>query len=139
MRLSDLFTKQAITAAPGDSLASIARTMEQHNVGAVVIVENERPVGIITDRDLAVALGAHGLSPTAEVEKIMTRHVVAIPDDTGVFTATRLLRETGVRRLPLVDHADRVTGMVTVDDLLECLAKELFNIAKGIEAEVHVR
>lgn len=48
------------------------------------------------------------------------------------------MRECGVRRLPLVDKADRLTGMVTFDDLLECLGAELFNLAKGIEGEVKV-
>ncbi len=139
MKLSDRFTKQAITAAPGDTLGSIARQMEQHNVGAVVIAEEGRPVGIITDRDLALALGAHGLSPRAEVHKVMKRHVVAIPEDTGLLTATRLMREAGVRRLPVVDHADRLTGMVTLDDLLEVLGQELYNLSRGIEAEVKVR
>jgi CBS domain-containing protein len=139
MKLSDRFTKQAITASPDDCLASIAQMMEEHNVGAVVIAEQRRPVGIITDRDLALALGAHGMSPRTEASKIMTRHIVAIPDDSGVFTATRYMRECGVRRLPLVDQADCVTGMVTFDDLLECLGMELFNLAKGIEGEVKVR
>ena len=113
--------------------------MANHNVGAVVIAENQRPLGIVTDRDLALALGAHGLSPKAEVEKIMARHLVTIPDDTGIFTATRLMRDAGVRRLPVVDYADRLVGMVTLDDLLDCLAEELFNIAKGIEHEVRVQ
>jgi CBS domain-containing protein len=81
MKLSDSFTKKAITAAPGATLASVARQMEQHNVG----------------------------------------------------------RETGVRRLPVVDQADRLTGMVTLDDLLEVLGQELYNLAKGIQGEVKVR
>lgn len=89
MKLGDRFTKQAITAAPGDSLASVAQKMEQHNVGAVVIAEEGRPIGIITDRDPALALGAHGVHPKADASKIMTRHVVALPEDTGIFTATR--------------------------------------------------
>ncbi len=139
MKLSDHFSKQAITAAPGDSLTLVAQKMEQHNVGAVIIAEERRAVGIVTDRDLALALSAHGISPRAEVSKIMTKHVVAIPEDAGIFTATRYMRECGVRRLPLVDGADRVVGMVTLDDLLECIGTELYNLAKGIEGEVKVR
>ena len=139
MKLSDRFTKQAITAAPGATLASIAQQMEEHNIGAVVIAEEGRPVGMLTDRDLALALGAHGVSPSAEARKIMTRHVVAIPDDAGIFTATRIMRECGVRRVPLVDKADCLTGMVSLDDLLEHLGEELYNLARGIAGEVHVR
>jgi CBS domain-containing protein len=139
MKLSDSFTKKAITAAPDATLASVARQMEQHNVGAVVIADADRPIGIITDRDLALALGAHEVSPRTEVHAIMNRRVVVIPDNAGILTATRLMRETGVRRLPVVDQADRLTGMVTLDDLLEVLGQALYNLAKGIQGEVKVR
>ena len=55
MRLSDIYTRHVITADPGDSLASIARKMEEHNVGTIVVLEDARPVGIVTDRDVALA------------------------------------------------------------------------------------
>jgi CBS domain-containing protein len=63
---------------------------KKHNVGTVV-VEDQKPVGIVTDRDLALALGAQGIRPHASVERVMTRQVVAIPADTSVYTATKSL------------------------------------------------
>jgi CBS domain-containing protein len=60
MKLSDIFTKQVITAGPAETLAGVARLMQEHHVGTVVLVEDQRPVGILTDRDLALALGARG-------------------------------------------------------------------------------
>jgi CBS domain-containing protein len=112
--------------------------MEKHNVGAVVIVENRRPVGIVTDRDLALALGARGISPQAEAQSLMTRHVVAIPEEMSILDATRFMRECGVRRLPIVDRHDQVSGIATLDDLLRCLGQELANLTEGIEEEMAV-
>jgi CBS domain-containing protein len=139
MQLSELFTKGSVTAGPDDTLAAVALLMQEHNVGAVVIVENQRPVGIITDRDLALAFGARGVDRQAKVHTVMTRRVLAIPDDTGVLAATKYIRECGVRRLPIVDAQDRMVGMVSLDDLVELLARELFNVAEGIKREMAIK
>jgi CBS domain-containing protein len=139
MKLNDLFTRDVVTAGPDEALAGVARRMQDHNVGTVVIVEDARPVGIITDRDLALALGARGLSPQAPAREVMTRHVLAVPEDTGVFTATRFIQESNVRRLPVVDREDRLVGLVSLDDLLRWLARELSNLAEGIGPEVQVK
>jgi CBS domain-containing protein len=139
MKLNDIFTRSVVTARPGETLATVALRMKEHNVGTVVVVEEQRPVGIITDRDVALALGALGVSPQAQVQKVMTRHVLAVPEDTGVFTATKYMRERGVRRLPIVDREDRLVGIVTLDDLLRSLGRELYNLAEGIEHEMEVK
>ena len=139
MKLNDLFTRDVITAGPEEALAGIALRTQEHNVGTVVIVEDRRPVGIIIDRDLALALGAWGLGLKAPVREVMTRHVLAVPEDTGVFTATRFIQERKVRRLPVVDREDRLVGLVSLDDLLRWLARELSNLAEGIGPEVQVK
>lgn len=139
MKLNDIFTRNVIIAGPEDTLATVALRMQEHNIGTVVIVENQRPVGIITDRDLALALGARGVSPQAEVQEVMTRHVLAIPEDTGIYTATQFMRKREVRRLPIVDREDRLIGIVTLDDLLRFLGRELYNLAEGIKHETEVR
>jgi CBS domain-containing protein len=139
MKLNDLFTRRVITAGPEDPLTAVARRMQEHNVGTVVIVEDQRPVGIVTDRDLALALGAQDLSPQTPVQKVMTRHVLAVPEDTGIFTATQFIRDREVRRLPIVDREDRLVGLVSLDDLLRCLARELYNLAEGIKHEAEVK
>ena len=68
MKLSDIFTRSVVTAAPEETLAAVALRMQEHNVGTVIIVEHQRPIGIVTDRDLALALGARGVSPQAQVQ-----------------------------------------------------------------------
>jgi CBS domain-containing protein len=139
MKLNDIFTRSVVTAGPEEPLATIAVKMQEHNVGTVVIVEDRRPVGIVTDRDLALALGARSVSPRAQVQTVMTKHVLAIPEDMGIYTATRFMRDRSVRRLPIVDREDHVVGIVTLDDLFRFLGRELYNLAEGIEHEMEVK
>jgi len=138
MKLNDVFTRIVVTAGPDDTLATVALRMKEHHVGTVVIVNDKRPVGIITDRDLALALGADGVSLQTPVQKVMTRRVLAIPEDANIFAATQFIRESGVRRLPIVNKEDCVVGMVSLDDLLGLLARELYNLAAGLKDEMKV-
>jgi CBS domain-containing protein len=139
MKLNEIFTRNVVTGRPDETVAAVAFRMQEHNVGTVVIVDNQRPVGIITDRDVALALGAQGLSPQTPVRKVMSQHVLAIPEDMGIYTASRFMRDRQVRRLPVVDREDRVVGMVTLDDLLRFLGRELYNLAEGIKHEMEVK
>lgn len=136
MKLSTLFTRGVVTAKPDAMLSEVAKLMRNHNVGAVVIHEKERPVGIITDRDLALALGASNIAPSVQVRDVMTHHVLAIPDDTDILTATRFMHQRQVRRLPLVDSNDHLVGMVTLDDLLDLLGREFSNLAESVTREL---
>jgi CBS domain-containing protein len=139
MKVSEVCSRGAVSAPPEATLAAVARQMQHHNVGAVVVLADGRPVGIVTDRDLALALGARGASPLAPVEMVMTRRVLAVPQDADVLTAARYIRECGVRRLPVVDGEDRVIGVVSLDDLLRLLARELTDLAEGIRREMEVK
>jgi CBS domain-containing protein len=139
MKLNDIFVRSVVTGRPEETLAAIAVRMQEHNVGTVVIVKDQRPVGIVTDRDLALALGAQGTSPQAPVQKVMIQHVLAIPEDMSIYAATKFMRERQVRRLPIVDREDRLVGIVTLDDLLRFLGRELYNLAEGIKHEMEVK
>lgn len=139
MKLNDIFTREVVTADPEETLADVAQKMEEHNVGCVVIVKVQRPVGIVTDRDLALALGVKGLNRKTKVAEVMTQHVLAIPEEMGIYTATQFMREREVRRLPIVDREDRLVGMVTLDDLVRFLGQELYNLTEGIRHEMEVK
>lgn len=136
MSLGALIPRKAVTVDPQESLSKAARLMEQENVGAVVVVERERPVGIITDRDMALALCLHGAMPSDAVQTRMTCPVDTIRDDEGVYNATQKMMELAVRRLPVVDDRGRLVGLVGLDDLLSLLSRELRNVAEGVRAEV---
>jgi CBS domain-containing protein len=139
MKLSKVFAKKLVTAGLQDTLAAVALNMQKHNVGTVVIVKDNKPFGIITDRDLALALGAKAISPTAPVEKVMTRVIRTISDNAGIYAATRQMHDHEVRRLPIVDKKNNVVGIVSMDDVLGYLGEELHNLSEGIKHEMQVK
>src|SRR5581483_2840434 len=98
-RYVENFMKPVVAVAPRETLGAVARLMDQNNVGAIFVVENHIPVGIITDRDLALALGARGVPLQAPATRAMTSPVETIQSGEGMFQATQVMRERGVRRL----------------------------------------
>jgi len=133
------FVKRVVTAGPDEPLAGLARRMDEHNVGAVVIVAGHCPVGLVTDRDLALHLGARGTPAHARADQVMSRPVQTVRRDDGAFDTTRQMREAGVRHLPVVDGQGCVVGLVTLDDLLALLVRELANRTAGIAPEMEVK
>lgn len=136
MSISSLLTRSCVTASPEDQLVDVARSMEKENVGAVVVTKQQRPVGIITDRDLALAVCSQGLSPHERVSNIMTCPVETLSWNDDILSATRKMMELGVRRLPIVSRDAELIGLVSLDDLLMLFSRELNNMAEGIRAEV---
>ena len=138
MSISELATRKLVTAAPKDSLTKVANLMERENVGAVVVTQENRPVGIVTDRDLTMAVCVHGTSPKEHVQSVMTCPVSTIGKDDGVYDATQKLMEQAVRRLPVIDENGDAIGLVSLDDLLLLLSRELQNMAEGIKVEAAI-
>ena len=136
MRLDMVFEKRVITAAPETSLRDIAELMDGNSVGAVVITEDERPVGMITDRDLAIALGTGRADRTEAARTVMTSNVTTINCHEGIFAATRKFSDHGLRRLPIVEDDGRLVGLVSLDDLLILLGHELGNVARSVRVEL---
>jgi len=138
MSLGALLNRKAVTAGPNDSLAKAAELMKEKSVGAIVVVEQDRPMGIITDRDLALAFALHGAVPTDPIQSRMMSPVETIRSDEGIYNVTQKMMELSVRRLPVVNHAGVLVGVVTLDDLISLLSRELRNVAEGVRGEVAV-
>jgi CBS domain-containing protein len=140
MKLNELIENQKLIAAdPNDTIASVTLAMQKHNVGSVVVVEDQRPVGIVTDRDLALAMGAQGNSPRSPIQGIMARIVRTIGADADILTAVAYLKHYEVRRLPIVDREGRLVGIVSMDDLLRLLSRELYHLGEAISREMVVK
>src|SRR5688572_20721395 len=138
-QLQSLFTKAVVTVQPSDTIARAAELMEQHHVGAIVVTEQQRPVGIVTDRDIARALAVRNTSRDDVVQDVMTCPVTTIRQDQGIYDVTRQMMEHALRRVPVVDGRGRLVGLVALDDLLLLLSRELDNLAQGVASEVVAR
>lgn len=138
MKVIESFVRPVVTAAPHDSQASVARLMDRHRVGAVVIVENHRPVGIVTDRDLALAVVARGGSSAAQVGTVMTSPVETLTRGEGALAAALAMKENRARRLPVVNDEGELVGIVTLDDLVCLLGRELHHLLDALAPEMQV-
>lgn len=135
MPIEDLARSDAVTAAPGTPVPELAATMEEEHVGSVVITDDGTPVGIVTDRDLAVRVLAAGLDPADRTaEDVMTDELCTAHPDTGFYQAMNLMAEHGVRRLPVCE-GDALVGIITADDVAELLADEQQQLGEIIRAQ----
>lgn len=132
MNLGEIFRSNVVTVAPDDTMIDAMRLMQQHCVGAVVVVEDDEVVGMLTDRDVALAVVLGTATPDSAVRETMTRDVATIWQDQGIFDATQTMQGRHVRRLPIVSRQNELTGMVTFDDIVALLSKEFHNLSQAI-------
>jgi CBS domain-containing protein len=116
MRIREVMTQAVITAEASDTLQRVGELMRDHNVGSVVVCEGDRPVGVITDRDLALALAADGVEVHEDAGDYASRPLVTGQADMDIEEAVALMVQHRIRRLPVTD-ADDLAGIVTIDDL----------------------
>ncbi|ADQ68601.1 CBS domain-containing protein [Halogeometricum borinquense] len=136
MTVSDLMRKNVVTATPDTAASELAQQMRDENVGSVVVEADNRPAGIVTDRDLAVGPFAESADPeTVTAEDVMTSDLTTVTTDTGVMELCDELCEASVRRMPVVDGDGTLAGIVTLDDLHVLFAREQQNLTDVIEAE----
>ena len=135
MTVADLARRDPIAATRKASIAEVAALMRDEGVGSIVIEEDDRPVGIVTDRDITVAVTAEARDPhEVTAEDVMTENPITVDVDTGVTELVELMAEHGVRRMPVVDD-DGLYGIITLDDLARLLVDEQQSLSKVIEAE----
>jgi CBS domain-containing protein len=116
VRIRDVMTQGVVTADAEDSLRSVGSLMRDRNVGSVVICEGGRPVGVITDRDLALAVVADGVDPEGVAGGQASRPLVTGEVEMDIEEAVALMIQHHIRRLPVTD-GDDLAGIVTIDDL----------------------
>jgi CBS domain-containing protein len=139
VNLGQQFRSKVVTVEPGAPISEVVRLMAANNVGAVVAVEGRRVAGIVTDRDIALKTGAGQATPQTPVREVMTKDVVTIWEDQGVYDATQYFVGRGFRRLPIVNRDNQLVGIVTFDDLVSLLAHELMNVTRAVDRSLAVK
>lgn len=118
MKVRDLMTKQVEHVTPSTTTKEAAHIMHDMHLGVLPVVENNQLVGIITDRDICCKVVATGHSAGfTKVEEVMSKDVTTCFDDQNIGDATKLMIESHVRRLAVVDHENAIVGLLSVDDL----------------------
>jgi CBS domain-containing protein len=136
----DLAAHEVVTVTPTTTLAECAQIMRAQHVGSVVVIDDQgqrdNPRGIVTDRDIVLEAVAVGLDPTTlTAGDVMTTPLATVRDGDDILDALARMREHGVRRLPVLDDAGHLSGIVAVDNLLETMAEELDAVVRVLKAE----
>ncbi|ACB40680.1 CBS domain-containing protein [Pyrobaculum neutrophilum] len=122
LRVSDIMVKNVVTAKENERVREVAIRMYENKVGSVVVVDDEgRPVGIVTERDLVYVV-ARALAPDTPVWMVMTEDPVVINENALVTEAMEKMRQLDIRHLPVVDSAGKLVGMVSFRDIVDFMA-----------------
>lgn len=141
MKIGECCNREVVVAGRDTEILEAARLMRQHHVGDLVIVEDRggtaRPVGIVTDRDLVLEVLAGEVEPgSLTLGDVMGAALATVPEDEGIWETLEKMRELGVRRMPVVDAAGALAGLVTLDDLLELLTEAMEHMTRVIRSEI---
>lgn len=136
----EICNRDVVHAHRDTPVAEAARLMREHHVGDLVVLDGregeQTPVGIVTDRDLVVEVLAAGVRPEdLTVGDVMSDDLVTAREEDGLLDLIRRMRAKGVRRVPVVDRAGALVGILAVDDLIELLAEQVTDLAKLIARE----
>ena len=132
MSVGRICTREVDFADPDESAWEVAERMHQRAVGTLVILDDDKkPIGIDTDRNLVERVMAQGKDPnTTLVSQVMTSQPMKVKEDTPIESALSMMRSCGFRRVPVVDDDDRLTGLLSLDDILTLLAEEFTEIGE---------
>lgn len=117
MKVSDAMTREVRLAEPNQSICDAAKMMAECDAGALPVGENDRLVGVITDRDIAIRAVAQHKSPDTPVREVMTPQVLYCFEDEDADGVAKKMGEQQVRRLPVLNRDKRLVGIVSIGDL----------------------
>ena len=135
--IKSIVREEVVSASTDTTLTDLAQQMSEAEVGSVVILEDDHPQGIVTDRDIAIEAVAEGEDPASvTAEDVMSEDLATVEADTGIFDVLRTMEEEHVRRVPAVDSDGNLAGIVTFDDFVVLLGREFKLLSDIVEAEI---
>lgn len=140
MTSGHICSRDVVSATRETTVQEAARLMRRHHVGTVVVVEKaagiNKPVGIVTDRDIVIEVTAVDLDPNVlTVGDIMSSELASVHESEGLLPTLEIMRLKGVRRLPVTDAMGHLVGIVSIDDLLEPLTAQVTEMTRIVGHE----
>ena len=117
MKVSDAMSRDVQIASPKQSIRDAARIMAKIDAGALPVGENDRLIGVITDRDIAIRAVAEGKAPTTKIRDVMSEEVLYCFEDQDLEEVAQNMGEMKIRRLPVVNRDKRLVGIISLGDL----------------------
>ncbi|MBI2521104.1 MAG: CBS domain-containing protein [Bdellovibrio sp.] len=141
MAIKSICKTNVVTIDKKSTLLNVSNVMQKNHVGSVVVTEGMNgkkiPAGMITDRDIALAVGSSPRPQELRVENIMQSAPITVKVSEGIFETIVKMRESGVKRIPVINEDGTLYGIVCADDLLELMSEEMNNLAKINETQIN--
>lgn len=137
MLFKELISRNLICVEPTTKLTEVAKRMADQNIGSVLVLsENDKPRGIITDRDIVVRCIAKNLDVNdTTVEQVLTENLQFCHEDSPISEVIKKMHDSGVRRLPVVDRNGKAVGIVSFGAVLAALTEELAGVTSKEKKE----
>lgn len=140
MSAGEYCNRDVVIVSKSEPVREAIELMRRHHVGDVVVVETLEettvPVGILTDRDIVLELLAEGVNlDTITIGDVMSYELVTVSENTKLIDTIKIMRDKGVRRIPVVNESGGLEGLLSIDDLLELIAEQLSDIVGLINKE----
>jgi CBS domain-containing protein len=141
MNVGSICNRRVVTASPQLDIQAAAELMRQEHIGFLVVVPQEPrgpqpPLGVLTDRDIIVSVVAKRADPVSlKVGDVMSMQPVVVGENDAVDLALKTMRRAGVRRLPVVNSRGEIVGVLSFDDLLEFVAREMESLSGAVRNE----
>ena len=133
MRVSEAMTREVRVATPGQSIREVAKIMDEINAGSMPVGDNDRLVGMITDRDIAIRAVAVGKGPDTPVREVMTsEQVLYCYEDEELDHVAKNMSQQQVRRLPVVNREKRLVGIVSLGNIAQAESRAASKAVKGV-------
>lgn len=136
MSISALCQNNFVTINQDCPISEAATIMAEKNIGCLLVLDNEKPIGVITDRDITTKVVAKKTDlQGVTVKEAMSADLLALPSDMGINKAIEAMRDKGVRRAPVIQNG-KVCGMIKVEDLIIMIASELNELSGLIQRQL---
>ena len=135
MKVSDFTWRAPVVIEVDETVAAAAQRLADAGIGALIVVDQGRPVGVVTDRDLVVRGMARGVAADSRIDSLMSMGVIALDADEDAEELYALFAREAIRRVPIVDH-DTVVGLVSLDDALVSTASRFADLAGVLSAQI---
>ncbi len=130
IQVKEIMKTYVVTAEPENTALEIARKMKEEDVGSVIIVENNKPIGIVTREDITIKVVADSLEPSnTKAKEIMNQPLVTCSEKDDILDVAMIMNKYGYERLPVVDEENRLKGIISIREIL-AIAPGLIEIFK---------
>ncbi|HZH42748.1 MAG TPA: CBS domain-containing protein [Lysobacter sp.] len=132
MKISDIMTRDVCLVSPQQSIREAAELMQQHDIGSLPVEDNERLVGMLTDRDIVIRAIARGLGVDTPVREVMTSDIKFCFDDQDIDEVARNMADLEIRRLPVVNRDKRLVGIVSLANVAHSEDDAADRLVRGV-------